>query len=79
MVSAVFKWLLVIFKLWKLTIMIEYKVRFMMDDNYEVVRIENTFSSEDEYDENEFKEESVYQGRLADCESYIRLKEGGYM
>ena len=61
------------------TIMIKYKVRFMMDDNYEVVRVENTFSSEDEYDESEFNEESVYQGRLADCEAYIRLKEGGYM
>lgn len=59
--------------------MIEYKVRFMMDDTYEVVRIENTFLNEYEYDENEHKEESVYQGRLADCEAYIRLKESSYM
>jgi hypothetical protein len=51
----------------------------MMDDNYEVIRIEDTFSDEDTFDEKEHNEESVYQGRLSDCEAYIRLKEGGYM
>jgi hypothetical protein len=59
-----------------------YKVRFMMDDSYEVVELTpnekydlNDFDS----DELEFNEQSVYQGSLANCEAYIRLHEGGYM
>ena len=54
----------------------------MMDDNYEVVELtENDKYDENDYDsdETEFNEESVYQGRLADCEAYISLNEGGYM
>lgn len=50
--------------------MSKYKVRFMMDNNYEVVE-----ESLDEWSETN----SCYQGRLADCEAYIRLHEGGYM
>ena len=60
----------------------KYKVRPMMDDNYEVVQLTtNEKYDENDYDsdEQEFNEESVYQGGLADCEAYIRLNEGGYM
>jgi hypothetical protein len=60
----------------------KYKVRLMMDDNYEVVELTpNEKYDENDYDsdEQEFNEQSVYQGRLADCEAYIRLNEGGYM
>ena len=59
-----------------------YKVRFMMDETYEVVELtpNKRFDSDDfDSDEPEFDEESVHQGRLADCEAYIRLREGGYM
>lgn len=48
----------------------KYKVRFMMDNTYEVVEV-----LEDEWSERY----SCFQGRLADCEAYIRLHEGGYM
>ena len=44
-----------------------YKVRLMMYNTYEVVII------------HEDSEEKVYQGSLADCEAYIRLRENGYM
>ena len=60
----------------------KYKVRPMMDDNYKVVQLTtNEKYDENDYDsdEQEFNEESVYQGGLADCEAYIRLNEGGYM
>ena len=43
------------------------KVRYYMD---QVVR-END-------DENDYSE-SLFQGRLADCEAYIRLTEKGYL
>lgn len=45
----------------------KYKVRYMMDYTYEVLG--------DEWSETTI----CYQGRLADCEAYIRLHEGGYM
>ena len=62
--------------------MIQYKVKYQMDGNYEVIRItkisgERLNMYESEPDEE--NEEQVYSGRLADCESYIRLREGGYM
>jgi len=53
-----------------------------MDDNYEVIEItpKNEYSDECESDyEAKFDEQKVYVGRLADCEAYIRLHEGGYM
>lgn len=54
-----------------------YKVKYFMDDNYEVLELVKEgdvfdLCSEDEY-------ESVFQGSLADCEAYIRLHENGYM
>ena len=54
----------------------EYKVRFFKDDTYEVIEIVNTYGER----ANAYNSESdtmeankVYQGRLADCEAYIRL------
>ena len=40
-----------------------YKVRWLMDETYQVLDVD----------------EVVYQGSLSDCESYIRLHDGGYM
>jgi hypothetical protein len=55
---------------------IEFKVRFMMNDTYEVLKM---YKSED-YGEYEYDDsESVFQGSLADCEAYLRLTESGYM
>ena len=57
-----------------------YKVRFMMDNEYEVIEIDvyvDGFARP--ASDYEYTEESVYQGKLSDCEAYIRLKEGGYM
>ena len=60
----------------------KYKVRLNMDDNYQVFELtpnekydENNYAS----DEPEFTEQAVHDGSLADCEAYIRLREGGYM
>ena len=60
----------------------EYKVRFFQDNTYEVIEIitiygERTSTYDSEPDTVE--ENKVYQGRLADCEAYIRLHGGGYM
>ena len=46
-----------------------YRVRYVMDDNYAV------------YDEQDdmFGDCNCFIGSLSDCESYIRLKEQGYM
>jgi len=41
-----------------------FRVRFYMDNTYEVI----DYSSY----------ESFFQGSLADCEAWIRLREGGY-
>jgi hypothetical protein len=59
----------------------KYKVRHLINDTWEVILIIQQYT--------EIEEESasflntpirkVYQGSLADCEAYIRLKEGGYM
>ena len=61
---------------------VKYKVRIFQDDIYEVVKITTVTGNgisvyEDELDVVE--EDSVYQGRLSDCESYIRLTDQGYM
>jgi len=49
----------------------EYKVRHLINDIWGVILITQV--------NMEFEEEKVYQGGLADCEAYIRLKKGGYM
>ena len=60
----------------------EYKVRFYMDNTYEVWKITTTYgerTSAYDGEPNKVEEESVYQGSLSDCDAYIRLHEGGYM
>lgn len=51
----------------------KYNVRFLINDIYEVVELIYDINYE------VVDEISVYKGGLADCEAYIRLKEGGYM
>ena len=50
----------------------KYKVVFYQNDTYEVLEWKAYFNEPSAW-------ESVFQGRLADCEAYIRLHEGGYM
>lgn len=58
----------------------KYKVKFHMDDNYKVVElIPNPEYDPEDYFSEEFTENTVHTGRLADCEAWIRLNEGGYM
>lgn len=45
----------------------DYKVVFFQDNTYEVLKV------------NDFDCESVFQGSIADCEAYIRLKQSGYL
>lgn len=45
----------------------DYKVVFFQNDTWEVLKI------------NDFDCESVFQGSLADCEAWIRLKQFGYL
>ena len=59
-----------------------YNVRFYQDDMYEVLEYHGRMEeglplTSDYYDAINWV--SVYQGRLSDCETYIRLHEGGYM
>lgn len=50
---------------------VEIKVQFYQDDQYEVVEIRS---------ENfKWVYNQLYKGRLADCESYLRLSKEGYM
>ena len=46
---------------------IDYKVRFLQDNTWEVYSVE------------EECEHSHFQGSLTDCEAWISLTEGGYM
>jgi len=43
----------------------KFRVEFYMDNTYLVINNDN--------------DTVVYQGSLSDCESYIRLREGGYI
>lgn len=51
----------------------EYKVRLLQDSTYQVVKLEEDQHKWDDDVEVE------HQGNLADCEAYIKLKEGNYM
>jgi len=55
--------------------MIKYKVRLDMDNTYQVIEIWR--GDRELLGEN--KEEVIYSGSIADCEAFIRLKEGGYL
>jgi hypothetical protein len=60
----------------------EYKVRFYINNTYEVFKITTKYgerTSAYDSEPDDIEEESVFQGYLADCEAYIRLHEGGYM
>lgn len=60
----------------------KYKVRFFENDTYEVIEVITTYGERiNAYESvsDTVEENQVYQGALADCEAYIRLKEGGYM
>lgn len=50
----------------------KYKVRFYMDNTYEVLEWKIYIADEDGW-------ESVFQGSLSDCEAYIRLNKDGYI
>ena len=58
--------------------MSKYRVRFLMDDNY---KVEEKQEIDDRYQVygDEDRWDTVFTGRLSDCEAYIRLHEGGYM
>jgi hypothetical protein len=43
----------------------KYRVRLLLDDIYQVRETET--------------KKTVHQGTLAECEAWIRLKEGGYL
>lgn len=48
-----------------------YKVQIFMDNTYEVIKEVHTYG--------EVAFERVFQGSLADCESFIRLTNEGYL
>lgn len=52
-----------------------YKVVSLLDDYYRVVRYSNDPDNSIEYCEGA----TVYQGRLSDCEAYIRLEKEGLL
>lgn len=56
--------------------MTKYRVEYMKDNIYEVVE---TFVVNEGELSQYIETESVFQGLMSDCESYIRLKEKGYM
>jgi hypothetical protein len=65
-----------------------YKVRPTQDDYYKVVRILTESEArekgsidhlEKSWDGEGYEEIVLYDSRLADCEAWIRLHEGGYM
>ena len=54
--------------------MSDYKVQYSMNDQWEVVTW-----IRDEEDGGIIDRERHHTGSLADCEAWIRLKEGGYL
>lgn len=61
----------------------KYEVRHYIDKIYKVYKITSGYidAKEPIYINNprEISKENVFQGSLSDCDSYIRLKKGGYM
>ena len=45
----------------------KYRVRFYMDDLYEIVLVDDEAWG------------SIFQGTIVECEAWLRLKEGGYL
>ena len=54
-----------------------FKVRFFQYNTYEVLELQPPRFTVGSYKTDEW--DKVYQGSLADCEAYIRLRENGYM
>lgn len=54
----------------------KYKVQLFQDDIYEVLELDDSL---DEFYRPFQGYEKVFQGSLADCEAFIRLREQGYM
>jgi hypothetical protein len=60
----------------------KYKIRFYKNNTYQVFEIITTYGERISAYESEPKKieiNVVFEGSLADCDSYIRLKDGGYM
>ena len=60
----------------------EYKIEPLMNERYKVTLITTTFGERTSAYDSEHdmvEKESVFQGSLSDCDSYIRLTEKGYM
>ena len=60
----------------------KYKVHWIIDNEYIVEKTETTYGerlSAYSSEPDSVEVTRVFQGSLSDCESYIRLKEGGYM
>lgn len=55
----------------------KYRVQLMKDFTYEVIEKTEYYDYFGDSDETNSIEESVFQGNLSDCESYIRLAEKG--
>jgi len=58
----------------------KFKVQWLIDQTYQVLRLEyiDLYSPNLQFLESDTPE-VVFQGSLADCESYIRLKEQVYL
>lgn len=56
-----------------------YKVRHDMDGNYRVVELIHNENKIKDDEEVEFYEKDVFNGKLSDCESFIRLNDAGYL
>lgn len=60
----------------------EYKVRWAFEDIYDVVEVITTYGERTSAYDSEIDkvaENHTYQGDLANCYAYIKLREGGYM
>jgi len=53
----------------------EYRVRYKILEIWEVYLVE---TDKNEYLDYYISEEKVFEGTLADCDAFIRLKQGGY-
>lgn len=58
----------------------KYKVELLSGSTYQVIELNVLIQGQswDGYDDYH-DDVSVFQGSLADCEAYIRLKEAGYI
>ncbi len=61
----------------------KYKVIPLINDQYQVILTTYSYTDSTKtngsYLASSKDERVVYQGRLSDCEAFIRLSEGGYL